>query len=173
MKNFVYIVIIIVLLTFLYGCGTTNGDNAAKGNNPQGTVTAQPGFEFDYNNIAIHMNDKADTIVEALGKPQDYFEAPSCAFQGLDKIYYYSGFNLSTYPGSDGDYVSAIDFSDDSVSTKEGITLGAARDKVVEAYGKDYTEDNGSLTYTKGKTKLTFLMEGEAVTSINYEFITN
>jgi hypothetical protein len=170
MKNFVFIVIIIVILSFLYGCGAKNID---KDNSSQGTTADQPGFEFNYNNIAIHMNDKADKIVDALGKPQDYFEAPSCAFQGLDKIYYYSGFNLSTYPGSDGDYVLAIDFSDDSVSTKEGITLGAARDKVVEAYGKDYTEDNGSLIYTKGKTKLTFLMEGDAVTSINYEFITN
>ncbi len=170
MKNFFYIVLIILLLSLLNSCGTS-GDKAETTNETNTSDTAA-GYQFDYNGLAIHMDDKADKIIDTLGDPMEYFEAPSCAFQGLDKIYYYSGFNLSTYPGSDGDYVSAIDFADDSVSTKEGLTLGAARDKVTEAYGSDYTEDNGSLIYTKGKTRLTFLMEGDAVSSINYEFIT-
>lgn len=169
MKNFLFIVLVILLLSLLTSCGTS-GD---KGNaNQTNTSDTTAGYQFDYNGLAIHMNDKADKIVDTLGDPMEYFEAPSCAFQGLDKIYYYSGFNLSTYPGTDGDYVSAIDFADDSVSTKEGITLGASRDKVIAAYGSDNKEDNGSLIYTKGKTKLTFLMEGDTISSINYEFIT-
>ncbi len=169
MKNFLFIVLIILLLSLLTSCGTSG--NKGDTTNQTNTLDTTAGFQFDYNGLAIHMNDKADKIVDTLGDPMEYFEAPSCAFQGLDKIYYYSGFNLSTYPGSDGDYVSAIDFADDSVSTKEGLTLGAPRDKVIEAYGSDYTEDNGSLIYTKGKTRLTFLMEGDSVSSINYEFI--
>lgn len=172
MKKFVYAFIILILVLLQTGCGTAGGSQS-NGNTDTKDSAVTAGYEFDYNGTAIHMNDKADKIVETLGKPMDYFEAPSCAFQGLDKIYYFSGFNLSTYPGTDGDYISAIDFADDSVSTKEGITLGTARDIVVEAYGNDYAEDNGSLIYTKGGTKLTFLMENDLVTSINYEYITD
>lgn len=168
MKKFLFTLILSALLV---GCSKNNNTGSTTDNNTADTVETA-GYEFDYQGITMHMNDKADTAIDALGKPMDYFEAPSCAFQGLDKIYYYSGFDLSTYPGTDGDYISAIDFSDDSVSTKEGIYIGISRDKVIEAYGKDYTEESGSLIYTKGKTKLTFLMEGDVVTSINYDFIT-
>jgi hypothetical protein len=161
----------LILMALLVGCSKNNNAGSNTDNNTQAAVEIA-GYEFVYQGVAMHMNDKADAAIDALGKPMDYFEAPSCAFQGLDKIYYYSGFDLSTYPGTDGDYISAIDFSDDSVSTKEGIYIGVSKDKVVEAYGKDYTEEFGSLIYTKGKTKLTFLMEGDAVASINYDFIT-
>ncbi len=169
MKKFFILLFIILLLG---GCSTNKGNDSTGDNNPQNTDNTA-GYQFDYNGASIYINDRADKIVDTLGTPLEYFEAPSCAFQGLDKIYYYSGFNLSTYPGSDGDYVSAIDFSDDSVSTKEGISLGASRDKVLEAYGNEFTGDNTSLIYTKGNTRLTFLMEGDTVTSINYEFITD
>lgn len=172
MKKYLLIQIVALVIILLAGCGT-NDKSGGTDRKPQQNGDNTAGYQFDYNGIAIHMNDKAEKIVDTLGKPLEYFEAPSCAFQGLDKIYYYSGFNLSTYPGTDGDYVSAIDFSDDSVSTKEGITLGTSRDKVTGAYGNDYTEDNGSLIYTKDKTRLTFLMEGDSVSSINYEFITD
>ncbi len=165
------IILTLILSTLLVGCSKNNNNGSATDNNTPDTAETA-GYEFDYQGITMHMNDKADAAIDALGKPMDYFEAPSCAFQGLDKIYYYSGFDLSTYPGTDGDYISAIDFSDDSVSTKEGIYIGVSRDKVIEAYGKDYTKESGSLIYTKGKTKLTFLMESDVVTSTNYDFIT-
>lgn len=83
----------------------------------------------------------------------------------------YGNSNISTYPGSDGDYISAIEFTDDSVSTKEGITLGTAKDRVIASYGDNYTQDKGSLIYTKGNTRLTFLMEEDTVSSINYEYV--
>ncbi|MGB8454796.1 MAG: hypothetical protein WCD89_21010 [Anaerocolumna sp.] len=169
MKKLIFTVI---LMSLLVGCSKNNNSGNTAGNNtPVTDETA--GYQFDYQGVTMHMNDKADVIVEALGEPMDYFEAPSCAFQGLDKIYYYSGFDLSTYPGADGDYISTIDFSDDSVSTKEGIYIGISKDKVTEAYGEDYNGESGSLTYTKGKTRLTFLIEDNMVTSINYEFITD
>ncbi|QHQ60143.1 hypothetical protein Ana3638_04565 [Anaerocolumna sedimenticola] len=162
----------LILITLLVGCSKNNNNGNTIENNTQ-TAENTAGYQFDYQGVTMSMNDNAAAIVDALGEPMDYFEAPSCAFQGLDKIYYYSGFDLSTYPGTDGDYISAIEFTDDSVSTKEGIFIGNTRDEVIKTYGNDYTEESGSLTYTKGKTKLTFLIENNAVTSINYEFITD
>jgi hypothetical protein len=117
------------------------------------------------------MNKEAAPVVEALGDPLDYFESESCAFKGLDKVYYYSGFELTTYPLDDVDYISTIDFKDDTVSTKEGIFIGSSLDDVKAAYGEDYKEENGFYTYTKGDSTLTFIMENDAVTAITYTAI--
>lgn len=65
------------------------------------------------------MNEKAAPILEKLGEPMEYFEAESCAFEGLDKIYTYSGFELHTYEMKGTDYVASVMFLDDSVSTKK------------------------------------------------------
>ncbi len=169
MKKLIMLLIITLLLA---GCDTNKDDGNSGDKNIRNADKAS-GYQFDYNGVAIHMNDNAEPIVDALGTPMEYFEAPSCAFQGLDKIYYYGGFQLSTYPGSDGDYISAVEFTDDSVSTKEGICLGDSREKIVDAYGNGYTENSASLIYTKGNSNLTFLMEENAAAAIHYEFITD
>ena len=126
------------------------------------------GYTFVYNNVPIPLNQKAAPILQDLGKEQSYFEAPSCAFQGLDKIYYYNGFELSTYPNQGVDYISAIDLMDDSVSTEEGVYIGSSLEDVIEAYGEGYTEENGMYTYILGETKLNFLIENNEVTAITY-----
>lgn len=126
------------------------------------------GYQFKYNNVVIDMNTDAEPIVEALGEPQEYFEAESCAFKGLDKFYYYNGIELTTYPTDNKDFISSINFSDDSVSTMEGIYLGATLQEVVQAYGEEYIEEAGLYTFTRGKSKLTFLVEDEVVTTITY-----
>lgn len=125
-------------------------------------------YPFEYNGVTIHMNTKAAPAIEALGKEIDYFEAPSCAFQGMDKIYYYSGIELGTYPLEDVDYISSVNFLDDSVSTKRGIYLGASLEEVINAYGDGYTEDMGLYTYTLGESELTILVEDNVVTAITY-----
>jgi len=36
---------------------------------------------------------------------------------------------------------------DDAVKTKEGVRIGDKKDKVLSAYGSDYTEADGQLLY--------------------------
>lgn len=173
-------IIFLVTMLLLTGCGgtkqgsensnQTNGaDNGTSGEEKQQGQTE--GFQFEYNDIAIPMNVDAAPILEKLGESMDYFEAPSCAFQGLDKIFYYSAFELSTYPQGDKDYVSSVNLLDDTVTTKEGIYLGSTLEDVVNAYGEGYTEENGFYTYTLGDSKLTFVIENDAVTAITYSAI--
>jgi hypothetical protein len=129
---------------------------------------AKEGFSFEYNKTAIPMNVDAAPIVKSLGEPMDYFEAASCAFQGLDKQYYYNGFELGTYPKGNQDFVSYINFQDDTVSTDQGIALGSTLDELLASYGKDYTQEGTSYVYKKGETKLTFIVEEDTVTQITY-----
>ena len=176
------IMILIAAMLVLAGCSkeaatTTSGDN--NSDNPKASETAAEvktetpteGFEFVYNNVTIPMNVDVTQVLEELGECSDYFEAPSCAFQGLDKIYYYPGFEVSTYPKEDKDYISSVNLLDDSVATDKGIYLGAALEEVVAAYGEDCTKTNGAYIYTLGETRLTFILEEDSVIGITYAAI--
>lgn len=169
MKKILCLVFAAILL--LAGCSGGNSvaiSGKEQGGNEKYSDTSKSGYAFKYKDVTIYMNDKADAIVNALGKPLEYFEAKSCAFDGLDKTYYYGGFELHTYPMNNIDYVSSILFTDDSVSTAEGICLGSSLDNLLKAYGDGYAEENGAYTYTSGKSKLSFIIEDNAVASIEY-----
>lgn len=126
------------------------------------------GYVFTYNDVSVGMDVDAAPIVEKLGEPVSYFEAASCAFEGLDKIYTYNGFVLDTYPVGDKDYVSSIILKDDSVSTAEGICIGDSLEKLQQAYDGEGEENSGMLVYTKDGMKLCFIMQGEFIISIEY-----
>ncbi len=179
MKRLLLLMSIILLLT---GCGkasdpenlvsdstanaaTSDTKNEATASDASGKVE---GFSFDYNGTVIPMNVDAAPIVKALGEPTDYFEAASCAFQGLDKQFYYSGFELGTYPKGEKDFVSYVNLQDDTVATDQGIYLGSTLEDLLAAYGKDYTQEGTSYVYKKGGTKLVFIVEEDTVIQITY-----
>lgn len=144
-----------------------------KGGNANDKSNEVAGYAFEYNNIVIPMHAEAAPIVEALGEPMEYFEAPSCAFQGLDKTYYYNGFEIVTYPMDGVDYISNVTLMDDSVATKENIYIGSSIDDVIAAYGDDYEKQEGFYTYTLEDTYIQFITEDDVVTNIAYFAITD
>ena len=79
------------------------------------TPPTAAGFVFTYNGVDVRVDAAAADIVDKLGT-YSYFEAPSCAFNGLDKIYTYTSFEIDTYPVGDADYISAIVFKDDTAA---------------------------------------------------------
>jgi len=109
--------------------------------------------------------------LEKLGEPLGVFEAPSCAFDGIDRIFSYPGIQIHTYPKGDDDYVHTISLRDDSVRTQGGICLGLSPNVVVLAYGDDYELENGMYTYTRGLTTLEFFVEDDMVIGITYGLI--
>lgn len=170
------IIILLSVMLLLSACSKEEpieeGQEAASGNATNevamDNTKLQEGYSFDINDVRIPMNVDAASIVAELGDPVEYFEAASCAFQGLDKIYYYNGFELGTYPNGDRDFVSYVNLLDDSVSTDKGVYLGVTLEEVTAAYGNDYTVEGTSYVYQLGVTKLTFIVEENVVTSITY-----
>ncbi len=165
------------------GTGGTPGDGEAAGGGEgqqgsgaqegqqdpgQGSTAAGEGYLFTAQGVTIAMDADAAPILEQLGESASYFEAASCAFEGLDKTYTYNGFELDTYPTGDKDYVSAVVLKDDSVATQEGICIGDSRDKVLQAYPDGGTEECGMIIYRKGGMKLVFILKEEEVASIEY-----
>lgn len=106
-------------------------------------------------------------ILETLGEPASYFEAASCAFDGLDKIYTYNSYEIDTYPSQDRDLVSAVILKDDSVTTAEGICIGDSLEKLLETYG-DGAQESGMRVYEKDGMKLCFILQDDSIISIEY-----
>ena len=127
------------------------------------------GYVFTYHDVVIEINAEAEQVLEQLGEANSYFEAASCAFNGLDKMYTYSSFELDTYPVDDKDYVSMILFKDDSITTAEGVSIGDSMEKIVEIYGGDPVKGNGMSVYEKEGMKLCFIIEDGNVSSIEYQ----
>lgn len=169
--------VIMVCIVSLAACGggddKGNGGNDSQGggsaaNNSSDNASAS-GYSFEYKGTSISVNTDIDPIVEKIGEPSSKFEAPSCAGQGTDFIYTYSGFEIDTSPFENiTNAIAAIIIVSDEVETPEGITIGSTKEDVEAAYGTDYTESNGMMTYQKGDMKLNILIKNNAVDSIQY-----
>ncbi|MBQ7429332.1 MAG: hypothetical protein IJV29_06655 [Butyrivibrio sp.] len=107
-------------------------------------------------------------VLDTLGKEVTYFEAASCAFEGLDKVYTYDHFEIDTYPEGNVDKISTIILLDDLTTTKEGVYVGQSKADMESAYGTDYENNGNSYIYTKGDMRLEFVLEGETIISISY-----
>lgn len=126
------------------------------------------GYIFISKDVVIEMDAEAEPVIEALGEPLSYFEAASCAFEGLDKIYTYSGFEINTYPGKDKDYISSVIIKDDSVTTVEGVTIGDSKEKMEQAYGTQCTVEENLYIYEKDDMKLRFIVKDGVIEAIEY-----
>ncbi len=177
MKMKIFAVLMLVAIIFT-GCGQNAGENSPSPTASNPTVSepannSKSKYYFDYKDVKIYINDEADPILDKLGEPMSYFESPSCAFQGMDRIYSYSGFDIYTYTDAeDGpEYIFTVAFMSDAVSTVEGISIGDKVDKVVSQYGEDYKASSNQYVYSDQNTKLSFLIENGEVTAIEYNMI--
>lgn len=148
---------------------TVDGPSAAE---PTQAEVTHTGYLFQSGDVVMGMNEEVAPVLEGLGEYSNYAESPSCAFQGLDKIYTYAGFDIYTYPVDDVDYINSIYFTDETVSTPEGIHIGSTVDEMTAAYGENYSEEFGVYTYTKDTSTLSFIVTDGVIESVEYTAIT-
>lgn len=153
-------VLIYILLAATVLCFAACNNN----NPPEETKT----YTFTNGTTKIAINADAAPILAALGQWRDYAESASCAFEGLDKVYTYAGFEIQTYPMGEQDFVYMIILQDDTVATEKGIRIGATKDAVIAAYGTPDQETATALTYNGEGMYLQFILRDGAVTSIQY-----
>jgi hypothetical protein len=157
------VALVMVLAIALCSCRSGNNDV-----NPQPNSGSNPkDYVFKSGSTTISMKAEAAPLLKALGTYKNSYEAPSCAFDGMDKIYSYGGFDLMTYAQKDKDLVSGVVLRDDTVETPEGIAIGSKAEDVKKAYG-DFEKDATSATYTSDNCKLLIIFENGVVTSIQY-----
>ena len=146
------------------GSASTLPDNSQE--KPVASQQTESKYSFELKGIEL----KTDgDHTSKLGEPSGgYYEAKSCAFEGMDKFYYYDSVTLHGYQKGGNDKLYSITLMDDAVKTKEGVRIGDKKDKVLSAYGSDYTEADGQLLYESGNTRLSFVMKDDEVQSIIY-----
>ena len=151
------------------GNAENQNTETGKGNKAGSDKAIEPkGYVFEYNGVKIGMDMEAAPIIAALGEADSYFEAPSCAFEGLDKTYGYGSFEIDTYEQNGKDYISTVFFCDDLIETPEGVCLFETKADMIKAYGEGYKEEFGMLVYEKDGMKLKFILEGDEITSVEY-----
>lgn len=179
MKKRIILIIIAAAAVFaLAACGGNQEPSQISPGNPTPTPTTAPaqagtqtGFAFAISGHTIHMDANMGDVLDMLGEPLGIFEAPSCAFDGIDRIFQFPTIQIHTYPLDDQDFVHTIMIRDDSVATVGGIFLGSSFDDLMAAYGDGYSQEAGMFTFTRGRTTLSFLVENDMVVSILYGLI--
>ena len=178
MKKRVLTLLLVACSVFLCACGggtsTGNNDNTENvgntGNTNTGNETAKDkSYIFTCDGIEISVNDDIEVVIDKLGEPLAYFEAASCAFEGLDKFYTYSSFQLDTYPKNGKDMLASIYFKDDLVKTTEGISLYMTKADMIAAYGEATSVNGTEYIYEKGNGCLKFIIEDDEIVSIEYK----
>jgi len=202
MKRAFYVAIIIVFATLaLVACGDSGRDDLpppmvqyvpedtpASAQQPSGDNAETPdtsgdtdvvdepeapaAFFFKIGEAVVELNENITYVIADAGQPIGELELPSCAFDGMDRVFRYPGADLYTYPVGNDDFVYNIAFFDDTVRTAEGgLRLGSNLQAVLDAYGDDFSYDSGMYTFTRGLTVLEFLVADETVIGITYRFL--
>lgn len=187
MKKAVAVIMAALMATAVLGCSKTeptedntpvmiSGGQETAGDPGDGQAagadTASDGYAFESNGTRVILNAPAGDIIASLGDGYDYFEAQSCAFQGMDRVYTYPSFLVRTYEREGNEYILAVEFSDDTVTTPEGIYIGCTADQVIAAYGESTSSDEAQLTYDAAGGELDFIMSDGVVSAIAYNAAT-
>lgn len=148
-------------------------DNQAGGALPPAPSDVQPaagGYTFTAGSTKIVLGENINSYLPSLGEASNVFEAPSCAFEGIDKIYYFPGFIVNTFPQGENDLVYALTFEDDSVETEEGAYLGMTSDEIKAIYGESQGTQANVLSYKKGGMELNFIIDADKVIDVTYYY---
>ena len=137
---------------------------ASKGGSDSDLVFVSP------NNVTVTVGGPAAQAVTTLGDWVSMNSTESCGgFQGKDYIYTYHGFRMSTIPAKDGQIISKVEITDDSVKTPQGLYIGMSRadaEAAMKGFKAEKVGDN--LSYTSGGVKLQVIFRDGSVSGIIY-----
>lgn len=130
----------------------TTADTANTPDTAAETIAETPvesGYIVELDNgTCFVMGAIADDTVAALGEPQSLTEAPSCVHEGMDKLYNYGSYTLTTSPDADGNArIQEIALTSDAVALADGLSIGSDKAAVEASFGTDYTDNFGVLQF--------------------------
>ncbi len=157
MKKIVLVLLLCLMLPLILAA-CDGGDGT-----PEGTE-----YVFSAGNVKIAIDADAAPILSSLGAWKAYDESPSCAFEGLDKVYTYSGFEIQTYPDGDRDFIYLVELYDDTVEGPRGIRVGSTSEEVASALGAADRQSGTAWIYDGNGMYLELLIRDGAVNKIRY-----
>lgn len=176
MKKLVCVLTVLLIALSFAGCGGSENamvidPNATQSQGPNvSAAPAGPDLYFESNGVKIRPYDLIDDVVAGLGEPsKGTFDAPSCAYQGMDVFYNYGAFQLTVNDVDGAKHVTVIMVVDDTVSTPEGVKIGQTEDEMKPKLG-GATGDNGLYRVESGKATLQIQIADGKVKSILYTY---
>lgn len=150
---------LILLIACLCSCSKTDSISAKD-------------LEFKVNNKTFLLDTDVIPLLEELGDGYKLSEAPSCVYEGMDKMFSYEEVEIYTYPLEGKDLIDEICFIDSTYETNRGISVGDSKDDLIKAYGEDYTDEGGVLKYSMKKGDLNspciyFILDEDVITGIS------
>ncbi|MBQ2057672.1 MAG: hypothetical protein IIT95_02565 [Oscillospiraceae bacterium] len=173
MKKTIAIILSLVMLAGLISaCGGSEEhviDNTGTDTKTADTGSAKTeGYVFETKGVKVVIDADMAPVLSALGEASSYFEEASCAFEGIDKTYSYSGFEIKTYPSDSGDKIQGVFLTDDRVATSEGLRVGSTKADMESIYGTDYTVKGTEYAFEKGGMQLRVTLKDDVVNLITY-----
>lgn len=159
-KNSIIIILIIaIIIVCIHIISNRNAENDEV-NNIQEYVFC------NNNNNKIKIDDEFSR--EKYGQEKEYSEIISCAYEGLDRIYKYENYEITTYERDGKERIQSIYLLNDMVKTEEDVKITDSYNKMIEKYSDNYVREENMYTYIQGKTALKFIIENNIITSIEY-----
>ena len=123
-------------------------EDNAKTDKPAEAVFAASDMTFTYKGVSLKPDSKfPKETADKLGTYQ-LTAAPSCAYEGDDKIYEYPDFTIYTYPAGSEDKILEIELTGGGVSTTKGVKVGMSTNAAIAIYGSNYEIDGASYKYS-------------------------
>ena len=148
--------ILVLLCLLLSGCGKQEAPAAH--------------FSVTRAQTVIALDAPAAPVLEALGAPFGYGEQRGTSRKGVEKTYRFTGLDVRTYQGKDGERILNLLITDDSLETPQGISVGDTAAQVRACFGQDAIQGNRCTIQTTSE-KMVLLLENNLVASIQYSLI--
>ena len=163
-KIIIIVAIVIVIIAGIIAFGVLSNGKKEESNVKDQSSSV---YEVEYKGVNITPGQKFDET--AISEEYSLSEIQSCAFEGNDKVYTYSGVEIIVAEVDGVDTVYSVYFLDTETETAEGVKGADSKDAMINAYGEDYesTVEN-SYAYTRGDVILSFIVENDTITSIEY-----
>lgn len=159
-NSIIIILIIAIIIVCIHIISNRNAENDEVNNIQE--------YVFCNNNNKIKIDDEFSR--EKYGQEKEYSEIISCAYEGLDRIYKYENYEITTYERDGKERIQSIYLLNDMVKTEEDVKITDSYNKMIEKYSDNYVREENMYTYIQGKTALKFIIENNIITSIEYSF---
>lgn len=157
-NSIIIILIIAIIIVCIHIISNRNAENDEVNNIQE--------YVFCNNNNKIKIDDEFSR--EKYGQEKEYSEIISCAYEGLDRIYKYENYEITTYERDGKERIQSIYLLNDMVKTEEDVKITDSYNKMIEKYSDNYVREENMYTHIQGKTALKFIIENNIITSIEY-----
>ena len=124
-------------------------------------------YSFTVKGVTFSVGDDADVVTKSLGEENSFSSAPSCAGIGADELYVYNGFKITAHRAEDKAKITAIEITNDTLPTVEGVYIGSSEESVRGKYGEG-SPFSGGVEYRSDVCRLRFFITDGRVTGIKY-----